>query len=410
MAETPALPLAGFRVVDLTANVLGPYATQMLGDAGAEVIKVEAAGGDPMRHVGPMRSPAMGSMFANLNRNKQSVVLDLKQPEELALLREMIARADIFVHTVRPAAINRLGLDYVSLAKQFPRLIYASASGYKRGTAEQDDPAFDDSIQGRSGLAWLNRDAEGTPRYLPTIIADKYCGHALAHAITLAALHRERTGEGQEVRLPMMDVMTAFNLVEHLWGATICEPDQGLGYTRMLSPHRRPYATRDGYICVIAVNDSQWARLFAAIGQPDLALDPRYGTLDARARNIDAILGFLAEVMRGRTTDEWLTVLALADIPATRVNSLEDLVADPYLAQSGLLQPVDHPTEGPMLQISPPVELSRSPLTVRSLPPRLDQDGPKLRAEAAAWVKDAACQAAEGAGGRSGKKATGRAS
>ena len=407
MAEQPAMPLAGFRVIDLTANVLGPYATQMLGDAGAEIIKVEAAGGDPMRHVGPMRSPAMGSMFANLNRNKQSVVMDLKQPEELVLLREMIGRADIFVHTIRPASIKRLGLDYAALAGEFPRLIYASASGYKLGTTEQDDPAFDDSIQGRSGLAWLNRDAAGVPRYFPTIIVDKYCGHALAHAITLAALHRERTGEGQEVRLPMMDVMTAFNLVEHLWGATIREPDQGLGYTRMLSPHRRPYATLDGYVCVIAVNDSQWERLLGVIGKPELALDPRYDTLDARARNIDAVLGTLAEAMRGRTTDEWLSVLARADIPATRVSSLEDLLADPYLAQSGLLQPVDHPTEGPMLQIGPAVEFSRSPLTVRSLAPRLDQDGPKIRAEAAGWVEAAADRTASQSPGSPSYEASG---
>lgn len=372
-------PLSGYRVVDLTANVLGPLATQLLGDAGADVIKVEAPGGDPMRHVGPMRSAAMGSLFTNLNRNKRSVVLDLKERGDRSILDWLIADADVFVHTVRPRAAERLNLDGASLRTRHPQLIHASASGFRVGTSMADLPAFDDTIQGMSGLAWLNRDAPGSPRFLPTIIADKFCGHSLAHAITLALLHRERTGEGQDVLVPMMDTMAAFNLIEHLWGATICEPSHGLGYTRLTTPHRRPYATLDGHLCVIAVNDLQWRRLFAAIGRPELADDDRFAQLNARARNIDAVLSILSDAMRERTTADWEERLAAADIPTARANSLQELVDHPYLAESAFFQPVDHPTEGAMLQMTPPTDLSVSPLAVSSLPRRLDQDGAAIR-------------------------------
>lgn len=375
MADAASGPLAGYRVVDLTANVLGPLATQLLGDAGAEVIKIEAPGGDPMRHVGPMRSPGMGAMFANLNRNKQSLVLDLKVAAQRARLLEIIGEADIFVHTIRPGAARRLGLGYDMLGPDHPRLIYASASGFKRGTSAQDMPAFDDTIQGLSGLASLNRDKDGALRFLPTIIADKFCGHVLAHAITLAALHRERTGEGQEVQVPMMDTMTAFNLIEHLWGATICAPEQGLGYTRLLTPNRRPYATKDGYLCVMAVNDTQWERLFPAIGRADLLADPRHAKLHDRAQNIDAVLGHLSEAMATRTTAQWAEILTNADIPFSAANSLQDLMVDPYLRESGLLRAVEHPSEGPMIQLAPTTQFSRSPLSIRSLAPRLDEHG-----------------------------------
>lgn len=381
MAEPLAGPLAGYRVVDLTANVLGPLATQLLGDAGADIIKIEAPGGDPMRHVGPKRSPGMGSMFANLNRNKRSVSLDLKDRADLDVLMDLISEADIFVHTVRPAAVRRLGLGYEQLAVDFPRLVYASASGFRRGTSEEDSPAFDDTIQGRSGLAWLNRDKDGALRFLPTVIADKFCGHVLAHAITLAMVHRERTGEGQEVCVPMMDTMTAFNLIEHLWGATIREPEQGLGYTRLLTPNRRPYETRDGFLCVMAVNDQQWQRLFTAIGREDLKTDPRFRQLDQRAQNIDAVLGHLAAAMRTRTTAEWVAILADADVPFTAANSLQGVLDDPYVNEVGLLQPLEHPTEGPMLQIAPTIELSRSPMSIRSMPPRLGQDTEAVKTE-----------------------------
>lgn len=366
-------PLAGYRVIDLTVTVLGPLASQLLGDAGAEVLKIEPPEGDPMRHVGPSRNPGMGALFANLNRNKQSKVLDLKTSAGHAALLELVRTADVFMHSMRPGAAKRLRLGYEDLVAINPKLVYASASGFRQGSSLAEKPAYDDIIQGMSGLAWLNRDASGAPRFLPTIIADKVSGHLLAHAITLALLHRERKGEGQEVHVPMMDSMAAFNLIEHLWGATIGEPGQGLGYTRLMSPYRRPYATRDGFVCVMAVTDEQWQRLFAAIGRDDLIGHPDYATLAERARNINAVLEILATALLARTSLEWRDILDKADIPAAVANSLEDLLHDPYLTEVGFFQSVQHPSEGAMTVLAPPVAFSRSPLSIRRLPPRLGE-------------------------------------
>ena len=375
--------LSGIRVIDLTVNVLGPLATQILGDAGADVIKVEPPEGDTMRHVGPCRTAAMGSMFANLNRNKRSIVLDLKQASERALMHKLIAGADVFVHSLRPGAAARLELDPERLTGLNPRLIHASASGFRLGSSYQEQPSFDDTIQGLSGLAWLNRDAQGTPKFLPTVIADKLCGHVLANAIIMALLHRERTGEAQSVHVPMMDVMAAFTLSEHLWGATYCQPERGLGYTRLTSAHRKPYATQDGYICVMAVTDQQWARLFPAIGRDDLASDPRFVKLSERAKHIDEALGVLSDALRGRGTAEWTRIMHAADIPAAPVNSLADMLEDRYLAEAGFFEPVNHPTEGPMLNMRAPVDFAATPLGLTRLPPGLDQHGADLRAELA---------------------------
>ena len=229
-------PLEGVRVIDLTMNVLGPMATQVLGDYGADVLKIEQPGGDPMRKIGPCRTADMGSYFLNLNRNKRSVMLDLKQEPARAALLRLIEGADVFVHNIRSTAAARLGLDYASLAKLNPRLIYGSGTGFRKGGPLEEAPAFDDVMQGQSGLAVLNGGIGGEPRYVPTVIADKFCGHTLASAIGMALFHRERTGQGQEVHVPMMETMLAFNLVEHLWGASIGEPEKGLGYPRMMSP------------------------------------------------------------------------------------------------------------------------------------------------------------------------------
>jgi crotonobetainyl-CoA:carnitine CoA-transferase CaiB-like acyl-CoA transferase len=362
------------RVIDLTHNVLGPLATQVLGDAGADVIKIEGPAGDPVRKIGPSRTADMGAYFYQLNRNKRSVVLDLKQPAERAALHRLIAGADVFVHNIRTGAAERLGLSYKDLAAQNSRLIYASATGFRQDSELRDQPAFDDTMQGACGLASLNRDAGGAPRYVPTVLADKVCGQVLASAIGMALFHRERTGQGQEIHVPMMDTMLAFLLVEHLWGASICEPERGLGYPRMLTPHRRPYATKDGHICVIAVTDDQWSRLFAVIGHADLMLDPRFATPRARANHIDTLYAVLTEAMRSRSTADWLAGLNQADLPCGPVNSLEDLMHNDYLAQTGFFQPVEHPTEGCTTLLRNPVSFSATPNSVHRLPPKLGAD------------------------------------
>jgi crotonobetainyl-CoA:carnitine CoA-transferase CaiB-like acyl-CoA transferase len=368
-------PLEGVRVIDLTGTVLGPMGTQVLGDAGADVIKVEPPGGDAVRYVGPRRSPDMGAYFVNLNRNKRSLVLDLKRPEARAALLRLIDGADVFVHNMRLAAATRAGLDYDALAARNPRLIHASATGYRMSSSLRDEPAYDDIIQGRSGLASLNGLATGAdgPRYVPTVMADKLTGHVLAGAIGMALYHRERSGRGQALHVPMLDTVLAFLLPEHLWGHSINEPDQGIGYTRMLTPHRRPYATADGFLCLIAVTDDQWRRMFRMFGREALMEDSRFSSISARADNIDLVYGVVAEEMAKRSTAEWLGLLSQADLPHGPANTLEDLRRDPYLLEVDFFRSIDHPSEGPMTTLAIPVDYFGTPAEIRRQAPRLGE-------------------------------------
>ncbi len=375
-------PLAGIRVIDLTAVVLGPFATQMLGDMGADVIKVETPEGDLCRHIGPSRASAMGSYFLTLNRNKRGVVLNLKQPKPREALGRLIEGADVVVHNMRLGAAARLGLDYKSLKARNGRIILACASGFRKGSSLQDAPAYDDLIQGVSGTAATNAGPDGAPRYFPTVAADKISGHMLASMIGMALFHRERTGEGQEVHVPMMETMLQFLLVEHLWGATIGEPERGLGYPRMLTPHRRPYRTLDGYISVIAVSNAHWGHIFAAMGRPELIDDPRFCSIAARTDNVDACYGLLAEGMRLKTTAEWLAILQAGDIPCGVAATLPDLLENRYLQETGYFQAMQHPTAGTMVMQAVPAAFSASPGSIRRLPPKLGEHTAEVLREA----------------------------
>lgn len=369
----PTGPLAGIRVIDVTTVVLGPYAAQMLGDMGADVIKVESPRGDDTRWIGPSRTEGMGAYFANLNRNKRSIVLDLKQPAHQQALLRLAETADVFVHNMRPGAAQRLGLDYPSIAARNPRIVYASASGFRKGSSRQEAPSFDDLTQAISGLAALNAGPDGAPRYVPTVLVDKLTGHMLASMVAMALVHRERTGQGQEVHVPMLETTLGFLLAEHMWWATFGEAERGIGYPRMLSPNRRPYPTKDGFISVIASSDAQYMRLFQALGRPELADDPRFNSLGARARNIDLLLSILTEGLRSRSTEEWLAVLTAADIPCGRVNALQDLLRDEYLQETGFFQQAQHPTEGAVTVPSIAATFSASPVSVQRLWPNLGE-------------------------------------
>ncbi len=375
-------PLAGIRVIDLTTVVLGPFATQTLGDMGADVIKVESPEGDNCRWIGPSRNQGMGSYFAMLNRNKRSVVLDLKRPAARAALLRLVDGADVFVHNMRVGAADRLGLGYAALSARNPRLVYALASGFRKGSSRQEHPAFDDLIQGMSGMATLNACPDGAPRYVPSVIVDKLTGQMLASMIGMALFHRERTGEGQEVQVPMLETMLSFLLVEHLWGAVFNQPELGLGYPRMLTPHRRPYATKDGYISVIAVSDAHWSRLFAAMGRASLIEDPRFSTIAARSDNVDALYAVLTEGMRERTTAEWLATLRELDIPAGRANTLNDLLDDEYLRETEFFQHARHPLDGDVTVTAIPASFSASPPSVRRLWPALGEHTEEVLREA----------------------------
>jgi crotonobetainyl-CoA:carnitine CoA-transferase CaiB-like acyl-CoA transferase len=367
-------PLAGIRVVDLTSAVLGPVATQILGDMGADVIKIEPPEGDPIRPLGPSRHPGMGAYFLNINRNKRSVALDLKRPAAREALLKLVATADVFVHNMRLGAAARLGLDYQSVKAGNPRIVYAAATGFRKDGVHRERPSFDDVIQGESGLAALNGGVGGAPRYVPMAVCDKICGYVLASAIGMALFHRERTGEGQEIHIPMLETMVAFNLVDHLWHGVLAEPEKGLGYPRMLTPHRRPFPTRDGHICILATTDAQSRHLFEAMDRPELADDERFCTLARRTANIDELYAIIVERMRQRSTAEWRERLDQFDVPNGVVTDLEGLLADPYLAETGFFERVEHPSEGKMLTMAIPAMFSGTPgNSFRLPPPRLGE-------------------------------------
>ena len=377
-------PLAGVRVIDLTQVVLGPMGTQILGDAGADIIKIEPPAGDMTRYVGPRRSDDMAAYFTNLNRNKRSVVLDLKRPAAHAALMTLVATADVFVHNMRLSAAARLGLDYDSIARVNPRIVHACATGFRPGSSKAEDPAYDDIIQGMGGIAHLNglgAQADG-PRYVPSVMADKLTGTVLASSIAMALFSRERTGRGQAVHVPMMDTLVSFLMPEHMWGHSINAPELGIGYPRMLTPDRRPFATQDGHLCVMVGTHAQWGRLYALFGQPELIDDPRFATGTARAKNIVAAYAIVTEGMKQKTNAEWLVLMKEADLPHGPANSLEELRRDPYLNEIDFFKAVDHPTEGKMTVLGIPVSYYGTPASIRRLAPRLGQHTQEVLAEA----------------------------
>ncbi|MBI3371738.1 MAG: CoA transferase [Betaproteobacteria bacterium] len=366
-------PLAGIRVVDLTINIVGPVAAQILGDMGADVIKIEAPGGDPNRQTGPERTSDMGVLYMNVNRNKRSMVLDLKRGESVDVLMRLVDRADVFLHSMRPKAAERLGIDYAAISARNPRVIYAFGPGYRGDGPHRDRPAFDDVIQGESGMADLTRRQHGEPHFFPMVIVDKFCGHVLASAVAMALYNRERTGNGQMVEVPMLETMLSFNLMEHLWGAAHDQPRGEIGYSRPFMRERRPYKTADGHMCLMASSDPQWQRLLPAIGLPELAKDPRYEKLINRSRHFPELYARVAEKIALRTTAHWRVILDAVDIPNGPVRTLPELLTDPYLAQTGFFLDYPHPSEGAMTTTAIPVRFSQTPGNIRRHPPKLGE-------------------------------------
>ncbi|WP_268966613.1 CaiB/BaiF CoA transferase family protein [Paraburkholderia antibiotica] len=363
-------PLAGVRIVDLTSVGMGPYATQIFGDMGAEVIKVEAPEGDVFRQPAPARTPGMSAIFLNLNRNKKCVTLDLKQADDLATLKALIDTADVFISNVRPKALKKLGLDYELLAMTHPRLIYCAAVGFGQSGPYAAKPAFDDIIQAMSGLAALQGAATGTPSYINTIIADKVTGLTLAYAVPMALYEREKSGRGQAIEVPMFETLVSFSMIEHMGGRTFEPAEGGMGYSRVLSAHRRPYRTADGFIGLLPYTDGQWQRFFDIAGRADLATDPRFGSAQRRSEHYDVLYEELAAIVLTRTTDDWLVQLEAADIPVARVMELDDLLDDPHLQATGFFVERDHPTEGRVRQMNVPVSFSRTPGRIDTLAER----------------------------------------
>jgi crotonobetainyl-CoA:carnitine CoA-transferase CaiB-like acyl-CoA transferase len=380
--KTASGPLAGIRVIDLSINVLGPIGTQILGDMGADVIKIEPPQGDPNRGTGPARHAGMSAMHMNVNRNKRSVTLDLKREDARQALMRLVETADVFIHSMRPAAAKRLGISYEEISARNPRIIYGFGPGYRQDGPNRDFPAFDDVVQGESGMAALMGQINGQPRYFPTVVIDKFCGYVLASSISMALFARERRGMGQQVQVPMFETILSFNYIEHLWGAAFDPPlAPGVGYVRLLTRHRRPYATKDGHICVLAVNDEQWSRLLPALGRPELAQDQRFAGTEQRVLHYDELYGIVAEQLRLRSTAEWHRILDDIDIPNGPMNTLQGLLADPYLNETGFFERYEHPSEGSVTTTAIPVHFSRTPAKLRLPPPRLGEHNREVLSE-----------------------------
>lgn len=369
--------LNGIRVIDATNFVFGPVATQMLGDMGADVIKIEPPQGDPTRGIGESRNPQMGSFFLNLNRNKRSVTLDLKRPEASEVLHKLLATADVFVHNMRSSALTKLGLNYEVLGPLYPGLVHATAQGFGSGGKYFDRPAYDDVIQGLSGMASLSMYMDGKAAYVPMLLADKLSGSLLYSAITTALLYRERTGKGQTVTVPMFESMVAFNLLEHMADAVFApKPGQespSLGYPRVFGKYHRPLATKNGLICLIANTDAQWHRLFALMGVPELSRDARFETMNSRMAHIEALYAIVESHLLSRDSSEWLGLFEDADIPASPVSDLDDVRQDPHLEESGFFITVEHQSEGRLIMPDITSRFSESPGSIRIGPPRLGE-------------------------------------
>jgi crotonobetainyl-CoA:carnitine CoA-transferase CaiB-like acyl-CoA transferase len=363
-----ALPLEGVRVVDLSSVVLGPYASQNLADYGADVIKVEPPEGDSTRDTGPSTEAGMGAIFLGVNRGKRSVVLDLKQARDREALHALVATADVLMHSIRPQKLAAIGLDPGELMARHPRLVYAGLHGFGEDGPYGGKPAYDDIIQGMAGGAALMQLQSGDPRYFPTIAADKTCALVATHAILAALFARERTGRGSYVEVPMFETMASFNLVEHFYGHHFTPPLADCGYPRVLAAHRRPYRTRDGFVCVMPYTDAHWRRFFLECGRQDAADDPRFTGMAERTRNIAALYALAAELLLIRTTQEWLQACERLEIPAARVNGLDELERDPHLQATGFFRTLHDPAMGDLRFPGPPVRIDRQPLPVRMAP------------------------------------------
>jgi crotonobetainyl-CoA:carnitine CoA-transferase CaiB-like acyl-CoA transferase len=375
-------PLTGVSVIDCTTVVLGPWAAQQLGDLGADVIKVEPPEGDTTRQLGPMRNPGMGAFYLAVNRNKRSIVLDLKQEAARGVLHRLAARANVLLHNYRPQAARRLGMSYETFRAINPGIVYVGTYGFRASGPYGNKPAYDDVIQAASGIASLQAALAGEPRYVPTIVADKTSSMTVLAAVLAALYHQARTGEGQEVEVPMLESMAAWVMVEHLYGETFVPPLESAGYKRVLNRYRRPFRTKDGYLAILPYTDQNWRDFFTIVGRSDLLADPRFRTLASRLRHIELLYEEVATLAPTRTNDEWLAELDRHNIPGMVVNTLESLLRDPHLEATGFWQTFEHPSEGTLRLPGLPAAYGKTPGAIRRLPPRLGEHSIEILGEA----------------------------
>ena len=375
-------PLSGIRILDLTGVVMGPFATHILADLGADVIKVESPAGDSTRNYKPLRHEGMAGIFLNLHRNKRGLLLDLKRPEGREALNRLIATADAFVHNMRPKAAARLGFDYPAVRAIKPDIVYCGAYGFGAAGPYGDKAAYDDLIQAGSGIAGLNGAVHGEPAYVPTVLCDKLAGQAIAWAMLAALLQRSRGGGGQAIEVPMLETSIEFTLIEHMIGAAFDPPMGKMGFVRLLSRRRKPYRTKDGYACILPYSDDNWRDFFDFVGRTGFKADPRFGRLASRVEHIEILYGLIEEEAPKRSSAEWVAFCDAKSIPCMPVRNLDDLAEDPHVKAVGLFGTAEHPSEGRYRTVRSPVNFSGAPFQIRHHAPRLGEHSAEVLAEA----------------------------
>ena len=375
-------PLAGVKILDCTSVVLGPYAAQQLGDLGADVVKVEPPEGDTTRQLGPRRHEGMAAFFLGCNRNKRSIVLDLKNAAGRSALLRLAGSADVLMHNFRPEPAARLGISYETFAKSNPRLVYLATYGFRADGPMGSKAAYDDIIQAGCGIAMLQAVVADEPHFVPTVMADKTGSNCVVSAVLAALYEREKSGRGQAVEVPMFESLVAFTMVEHLYGETFVPGIECMGYRRLLNKNRGPYKSKDGYFAMLPYTDANWRELCALIGRPEILADPRFKSTALRLANIDVVYATLAGICSTRTNAEWIDLLKNSNVPHGPVQSIEDLLDDPQLAATGFWKEVDHPSEGRMRMPDIPPRFSRTEPDIRRLPPRLGEHSVEILAEA----------------------------
>ena len=374
-------PLGGVRIVDLTNVIMGPYATHILADLGADVIKVESPEGDSFRGYRPLRNPGMSGGFLHINRNKRGAVVDVKTPEGAQALNRLIETADVFVHSLRPKAMAKLGYSYEQVRAIRPDIVYCGAYGFSAEGPYGDKAAYDDLIQAGSGIASLHKELTGAPAYAPTVLCDKLAGQAIASSIMAALFQRERGGGGQAIEVPMFETTVEFTFIEHLLGFAFEPPLGKPGFSRILNPYRKPFRTQDGYACILPYSDRNWQDFYDFTGRTEFKDDPRFQPLSERVLHIETLYALIDEEAPKRTTQEWVAFCDRVSIPCMPVLSLEELPDDPHLKAVGLFGSAEHPSEGRYRTIRHPVSFSSAPFRIRRHAPRLGEHTEEILAE-----------------------------
>lgn len=374
-------PLSHLKILDLSSVVMGPYCSLLLGDMGADVIKIERPSGDVTRYVGPSRNSGMGSNFLNLNRNKRSMALDLKSEEDYETILKLIRDSDVILHSFRPETMKNLGLSYELVSAENKNIIYCGMYGYSEEGPYGSLPAYDDIIQAGSGVAAAQGEMSGEPQYVASVFADKTAGLIGLSSILAALLYREKTGEGQKIEVPMYESMVSFNMIEHMYGETFSPPIGKAFYSRATSPYRKPYKTEDGYLGVLIYNDKQWSSFLKLTDNEHLLEDERFKDMNARSNNTDYIYQLVEQIMSTKKTAEWKTLFEKGDIPYMPVNSPKDLFKDKHLKDINFFNKENHPTEGEIRNVKFPVNFSETPATVRRLAPTIGQHNEEILKE-----------------------------